>query len=133
MDVRHLPAAAATTVLGELGLAASQPIAAEAATMSAGRLGATVASLLGLTGVIIGGLALARPASRIGIGSGRLGATGALLAGFIGMALGALVVSTSDSGIGTGNGRGGAYVALAVGLVAVLLGALAVLRSRRTV
>ncbi|MEE6257841.1 DUF6223 family protein [Plantactinospora sonchi] len=109
-----------------------QPIAAEVYTMSAGRIWASVAAVLGLVGVVVAGLALARPASRIGTGSGGLGATVALVAGLTGMALGALVVATSDSGIGTGNGRGGAYVALVVGLIAVALGGLALLRSRRT-
>ncbi|NJP34630.1 DUF6223 family protein [Micromonospora thermarum] len=140
MYVRHLLVATASAVLGGFGSAApaaahvsAQPIAASAYTMSAGRLGASVAAVLGLAGVVIGGLALARPASRVGTGSGRLGATVALLAGLIGVALGGLVVATSDSGIGTGNGRGGAYVALVVGLVAVVLGGLALVRSRRTV
>src|SRR5688572_25342408 len=80
-------------------------LAATAYTMSAGRLWAVVGGLLALTGVVIGGLALARPASRIGTGSGRLGAAAALIAGVLGMALGGLVVATSDGGVGTGNGR----------------------------
>jgi hypothetical protein len=126
-------------LLGGFGLAApaaahlsAQPIAASVYTMSAGRLGASVAAVLGLTGVIIGGLALARPTSRIGTGNGRLGASVALAVGLIGIALGGLVVATSDSGIGTGNGRAGAYVALVVGLIAIVLGGLALARSRRT-
>jgi hypothetical protein len=126
-------------LLGGFGLAepaaahlSAQPIAASVYTMSAGRLGASVAAVLGLTGVIIGGLALARPTSRIGTGTGRLGASVALAVGLIGVALGGLVVATSDSGIGTGNGRGGAYVALVVGLIAIVLGGLALARSRRT-
>jgi hypothetical protein len=135
--VRLVLAAAAAALLGGVGLAApaaahvsAQPAAASVYTMSAGRLGSTVAAVLGLTGVIIGGLALARPTSRIGTGNGRLGATMALAAGLIGVALGGLVVATSDSGIGTGNGRGGAYVALVVGLIAMVIGGLALARSR---
>jgi hypothetical protein len=138
-SVRLVIAAAAAALLGGIGLAApaaahvsAQPAAASVYTMSAGRLGATLAAVLGLTGVIIGGLALARPTGRIGTGSGRLGAIVALVAGPIGMALGGLVVATSDSGIGTGNGRGGAYVALVVGLISIVLGGLALARSRRT-
>jgi len=138
MPVRLVLAAAGATLTGGFGFAApaaahdlAQPIAASVYTMSAGRLGASVGALLGLTGVIIGGLALARPTSRIGIGNGRLGATLALAVGLIGIALGGLVVATSDGGIGTGNGRGGAYVALVVGLIAVVLGGLALARSRR--
>ncbi|GAB2929781.1 hypothetical protein GCM10027280_16650 [Micromonospora polyrhachis] len=137
MYVRHLLAVTASVLAGGFGLAApaaahvtAQPIAASVTTMSAGRLGASVAAVLGLAGVVVGGLALARPAGRTR-GFGRLRAPVALVAGLIGMALGGLVVTTSDSGIGTGNGRGGAYVALLVGLVAVILGGLALVRSRR--
>jgi hypothetical protein len=109
-----------------------QPAAASIYAMSSGRLGATVAAVLGLIGVVIGGLALARPAGRFGTGSGRLGAVVALAAGLIAMALGGLVVATSDGGIGTGNGLGGAIVALVVGLIAMVLGGLALAHSRRT-
>ncbi|MEU5949012.1 DUF6223 family protein [Micromonospora sp. NPDC047465] len=139
MSIRHMLAAAAAALLGAFGLAApaaahvsAQPVAASVYTMSAGRLGSSVAAVLGLIGVIIGGLALARPTSRIGTGNGRGGATVALVAGLIGVALGGVVVATSDSGIGTGNGRGGAYVALVVGLISIVLGGLALARTRRT-
>jgi hypothetical protein len=108
-----------------------QPIAADVYAMSAGRLGATTAALLGLLGVVVGGLALARPAGRFGTGSGRLGTTVALSTGAVAMALGALVVATADGGLGTGNGLGGAVVALIVGLIATALGTLALTRSRR--
>ncbi|MEK8107050.1 DUF6223 family protein [Micromonospora sp. M12] len=74
--------------------------------MSAGRFGASSAVLLGLVGAVVGGLALARPAGRLGAGSGSLGAVLALATGLLSMALGGLVVVTSDGGIGTGNGRG---------------------------
>ncbi|MEH0820513.1 MULTISPECIES: DUF6223 family protein [unclassified Micromonospora] len=137
-SVRLALAAGAAALLGGIGPAApaaahvsAQPAAAGVYTMSAGRLGASLAAVLGLTGVIIGGLSLARSRSRIGTGNGRLGATTALAAGLIGMALGGLVVATSDSGIGTGNGRGGAYVALVVGLIATILGGLTLARGRR--
>jgi hypothetical protein len=116
--------------LKEFRADAAQPAAASGLAMSSGRLGAIVAALLGLIGVVIGGLALARPASRVGTGNGRGGATLALLAGVSALALGGLVVATSDAGIGTGNGRGGAYVALVVGLISVVLGGLAMTRSR---
>jgi hypothetical protein len=99
-------------------------------TMSAGRLGAIVAGLVGLAGVVIGGRAL-RPAGRIGTGSGRLRAIVALVAGLIAMALGGLVVVTAGGGIGTGNGLGGGIVALVVGLLGTVLGGLALARSRR--
>jgi hypothetical protein len=139
MSVRRVLALAGAALLGVFGLAApaaaqvsAQPVAASVYTMSAGRLVASSAAVLGLIGAVIGGLALARPASRFGTGSGRLGAVVALAAGLIGMALGGLVVATSDGGLGTGNGLGGAYVALVVGLIAMVLGGLALARSRRT-
>lgn len=138
-SVRRVLTVAGAVLLGGFGFAApavanvsAQPTAADVYAMSAGRLGASVAAVLGLAGAIIGGLALARPTGRIGTSNGLLGATMALAGGLIGLALGGLVVATSDSGIGTGNGRGGAYVALVVGLIAMVLGGLALARSRRT-
>jgi hypothetical protein len=104
---------------------AGQPIAADVTTMSSGRLGASAGAVLGLVGVVIGWLALTRPA-------GRTRAVAALVAGLLGAALGGLVIATSDGGVGTGNGLGGAIVAVAVGLIAVVLGGLAMVRSRRT-
>lgn len=138
--VRLTLAVAAAALLGVFVLAAPaaahtsvQPTAASVTDMSAGRLGATTAAVLALIGVIIGGLALARPAGRFGTGSGRLGAGAALSAGLIGMAIGGLVVATSEGGLGTGNGLGGGIVALVVGLIAVSLGGLALARCRHTV
>lgn len=104
--------------------------AASVYAMSAGRLGAIVATLVGLIGVVIGGLAL-RSAGRIGTGSGRLGAIVALVAGLFGVALGGLVVASADGGVGTGNGLGGGIVALIAGLIGMVLGGLALARARR--
>ena len=104
---------------------------ADVAATSPGRLWAILAGLLGLTGVILGGLALRRPAGRSDPPRRRLGAVVAPAAGLLGMAIGGLVVATSDGGIGTGNGRAGGYVAVVVGLIATVLGVLALLRSRR--
>lgn len=112
--------------------ASVQPSAADVSTMSAGRLGATTAAVLGLVGVIVAGLALTRPTGRFGTGSGRLGANVALSTGLIAMALGGVVTATADGGLGTGNGLGGAVVALGVGATAVILGGLALARTRRT-
>jgi len=109
-----------------------QPAAASVYAMSSGRLWATLAAVLGLIGVVIGGLALARPAGRFGTAAGRLGAIVALAAGLSGIALGGLVVATSAGGVGTGHGRGGAIVALVVGLIATAVGGMALARSRRT-
>ena len=85
-----------------------------------------------IVGVVIGGLALARSAGRIGTGTGRRGAIVALAAGPIGLVIGGLVVATADGGPGTGNGVVGGIVALVVGLIAMALGGLALARSRRT-
>ena len=124
---------AAAALVGGFGLAAPaaahvsvQPAAASNYAMSSGRLGATAAAVLGLIGVVIGGLAMARPAGRFGTGSGRLGAIVALAAGLIAMALGGLVVATADGGIGTGNGLGGAIVALVLGPIGLVIGGLVV-------
>jgi hypothetical protein len=100
--------------------------------MTSGRLIASLAALVGLIGVVIGALALFRPAGRFGTASGSLGAIIALAAGLIGAVVGAVRVATSPGGIGTGNGLAGAIVAVVLGLIAVALGALALSRSRRT-
>lgn len=124
MSVRHLlsaPMAAAVPV---------QPAAADVYTMSPGRVGAIVAALVALAGVVLGGLAMARAAGRIGAGSGRRGAVVALVLGLIGMVIGGLVVVTADGGLGTGNGLGGGIVALLVGLIGVTLAGIVLARSR---
>ncbi|MFB4307408.1 DUF6223 family protein [Actinomadura sp. GTD37] len=137
--VRRMSAVSAAVLLGVLAFAspaaahdAGRPTAADVYDLSAGRLGAIAAALLGLAGVIVAGLALARPAGRLGTGSGRLGGGAAVAAGVLGMALGGLVAATADGGLGTGNGLGGAFVALLAGLVATALGGLALARARRT-
>lgn len=96
--------------------------AASVYTLSAGRIGAAAAVVVGLTGVFLGWRALARPTG------GRSKAGAAMVAGVISLALGGLVVVTSDGSVGTGNGLGGAIVALLVGLIATALGGLALAR-----
>jgi hypothetical protein len=96
------------------------------------RLWATTIAAVSLVGVVIGVLALARPASRFGIASGRLGAIVALMSGLIAVVNGGLVLAVANGGPGTGNGVVGGAGALVLGLVAVVLGALALARSRRT-
>ena len=87
-----IPIAAA--LLGGVGLAA--PAAAQGIVgTGSGRAGATVAAVVGLTGVVIGGLTLARSAGRIGTGNGRGGAIVALVLGLIGMVLGRLALARS--------------------------------------
>ncbi|MFI6793971.1 DUF6223 family protein [Nonomuraea sp. NPDC050383] len=137
MFVRHLPAIAAAALLGVLGLATPaaahvlvQPV--DAYALTTGRLWSVVAALLGLAGVVIGGLALARSAGRIGAGTGRRGAIVALAAGLACTVIGALVVAAAEGGPGTGYGIVGGYIDLVVGPIAMVLGGLALARSRRT-
>ena len=133
--VTHLLAAA--VLVGGVGLAASataqesvRPPAVSPYTLTPERITASVAAVVGLIGAVVGGLALARSAGRIG--SGRRGAIVALVLAPIGLVIGALVVATADGGLGTGNGLGGGIVAMMVGLIGVALGGLALARSRRT-
>ncbi len=88
--------------------------------------------MLALLGVVIGGLALARPASRFGTASGQLGAIVVLVAGLIGVVNGGLNLALANGGPGTGNGVVGGAAAFVLGLIALGLGGLALARSRRT-
>jgi hypothetical protein len=135
--ITHLLAAAA--LIAGVGLASTtaaqvsdQPSAVSAYTLTPERIAASTAAVVALTGAVIGGLALARSARRIGSGHGRRGAVVALVLGPIGLIIGGLVVATADGGLGTGNGLGGGVVAMMVGLIGMALGGLALARSRRT-
>lgn len=68
--------------------------------MTSGRLVATLAAVVALIGIVIGGLALARPAGRFGAAFWRFGA---IAAGLIGAVVGGLRVATAG-GLGTGGG-----------------------------
>ena len=81
--------------------------------------------------MVIGGLALARPASRFGTASGRLGVIVALVAGLIGVVTGGLNLAIANGGPGTGNGVVGGAAAFVLGLIALALGGLALARSSR--
>lgn len=136
MSVRRLLVAAGAALIGVVGLATpaaayavAQP--ATGAYLTAGRFWSLVAAALGIAGVILGGLAMARSARRIG--SGRRGAMAAMAAGLAGVVIGGLVVVAAEGGPGTGYGIVGGFMALAVGLLAMVLGGLAMARSRRTV
>jgi Family of unknown function (DUF6223) len=96
------------------------------------RLWATTAVVLALGSVVIGGLALFRPASRLGTASGRLGAIVALVVGLIAAVNGWLVLAIANGGPGTGNGVVGGAAALVLGIIALAIGGLALGRSRRT-
>jgi Family of unknown function (DUF6223) len=135
--IAHLLTAAAL-VCG-FGLAAPaaaqgsvQPVNVAAYTVTPKRIMASGAAVTGLIGAVIGGLALARSAGRIGVGNGRRGAIVALMLGPIGLVVGGLVVITADGGLGTGNGLAGGVVGMMVGLIGMALGGLALARSRRT-
>lgn len=97
--------------------------------MTPGRFVATASALIALIGVVVGVLALFRPAGIFGTASGRLGAIIAVAGGLIGVIVGGVKAATS-SGIGTGGGLAGAVVAVVLGLVALVLGGLALSRSR---
>ncbi|GAA1016148.1 hypothetical protein Aple_021390 [Acrocarpospora pleiomorpha] len=137
MSARFVITAAAAALIGAFGLAAPaaahtlvQPVSSYALT--SGRLWSVVAALLGLAGAVIGAVALARSAGRIGTGNGRRGAIVALVAGLAGAVIGGLVVAAAEGGPGTGYGIVGGFVALVVGLIAMILGGLALAHSRRT-
>ena len=110
----------------------SEPAATTVYGVTPRRLWATTAAVLALVGVVIGGLALARSAGRIGTGNGRMGAIVALVAGLIAVVNGGLNLAIAKGGPGTGNGVVGAAVALVLGLIAMALGGVALARSRRT-
>jgi Family of unknown function (DUF6223) len=108
---------------------ASEPAATTVHGPTPQRLWATTVAGLALAGVVLGGLAVARPNSRTG--SGRLGATAALVAGLTAVVNGGLVLAVANGGPGSGNGVVGGAAALVLGLIAAFLGALALARSRR--
>ncbi|HEX9200906.1 MAG TPA: DUF6223 family protein [Acidobacteriaceae bacterium] len=110
----------------------SQPAATTVYGLTPRRLWATTVAVLALVGVVVGGLALARPASRFGTASGRLGAIVALVAGLIAMVNGGLNLAIATGGPGTGNGVVGGAAAVVLGLIAMALGGLALARSRRS-
>jgi hypothetical protein len=109
----------------------SEPAATTVYGLTSRRLWATTAAVVALVGLVIGGLALVRPASRLGTTSGRLGAILALVLGLIAVVNGGLVLAMANGGPGSGNGVVGGAGALVLGLVAIALSGLALARSRR--
>jgi uncharacterized protein DUF6223 len=109
----------------------SEPAANTVYGLTPRRLWASTVAVLALVGVVIGGLALARPASRFGTASGRGGSIVALVAGLIAVVNGGLNLAIASGGPGTGNGVVGAAAAVVLGLIAIALGGLAQARSRR--
>jgi hypothetical protein len=111
----------------------SKPAATTVHGLTARRLWATVAVVVALTGVAIGGLALARPATRFGTASGRFGAIVALVAGLIAAVNGGLNLALANGGPGSGNGVVGGAAAFVLGLIAVVLGGIALARCHTAV
>ena len=96
------------------------------------RLWASAAALVALVGVVLGGLALARPAGRLRTGLGQRGASVALIAGLIALVNGVLNVAIATGGPGTGNGVVGGAMAVVLGLIAIATGGLALARDSRS-
>ena len=109
-----------------LGFLADVP----AGAITPGRARSLVGGVVSLISLVIGGLALARSAGRIGAGNGRTGAIVALVLGLLGTILSVVHLATTTGGFGTGGGRAGAIVALVLGLIGMSLGGLALSRSR---
>ena len=95
------------------------------------RVWASTSAVVALAGVVLGGLALGRPAGPFGTGSGRLRVNLALVAGLIAGVNGGLVVALAEGGPGSGNGVVGGAAALVLGLIAVAFGGLALARTGR--
>jgi hypothetical protein len=107
----------------------AEPAATTVNGLTARRLWASLGAILALAGVVVGGLALIRPASRVATPRGAMLSLGLAL---IGMVNGALNLAVATGGPGTGNGVVGAAAAVLLGAVGIALGGLALARSRRT-
>jgi len=133
-----LAAAAAAILFGGLvygvlvAAHVSEPGAVTVYGLTARRLWASIAALLGLLGVIVGGLALTRRAARLETAPDRLAIAVALVAGLIAIINGGLNVIVATGGPGTGNGVVGGAAALVLGLTALMLGGIGLARRRRT-
>jgi hypothetical protein len=113
-----------------------QPVVAGLFATSSGRVGSSLAIVVGLTGIVIGGRALARSSGRsrsdthIGATDGRGRAPVAMVLGLLSVTVGGLTVATADGGVGSGDGIAGSVVAIVLGLVAIVLGGLARARTQ---
>ena len=128
MPIRQLIAVVTLLLLGFAIAIPARADSVAALSLTPERLVASLASLIGLSGVAAGGLALAR--ARRSANTQR-GGTLALLAGLISVAVGGLVVGTAKGGLGTGHGLGGGIVALVVGSLSLALAGLARTCTRR--
>ncbi|HEX2629588.1 MAG TPA: DUF6223 family protein [Chitinophagaceae bacterium] len=97
--------------------------------VTTGRLWSIVAGLLGLTGLIIGIVALMRVSRNVNSAQ-RIG-TIALVLASAGILLSIIHLARTTGGFGTGKGRAGAIVAIVIGLIGIIFSRLAITRSRR--
>ena len=104
----------------------SEPAAITLYGLTLRRAWATAAAVLAVIGLVIGGLALARPMT-----SGSLGPLMGLAVGVVAALNGGLSVAVANGGPGTGNGVVGGAAAFVLGLIAVAIGGLAFARKRR--
>ncbi|MFM9904204.1 MAG: DUF6223 family protein [Pyrinomonadaceae bacterium] len=108
----------------------SEPAATTVQGVTGRRVWATIAGLIGLLGVVVGGVALLRAVKKKAPGDGRKGAIVAVVAGLIAVLNGGLNLAVATGGPGTGNGVIGGAGALVLGLIAAGIGLLALARSR---
>lgn len=106
----------------------SEPAATTVYGLTPRRLWATTVAVLALVSVVIGGLALVRPAGRFG--SASVGPIVALVVGLVAAVNGGLNVVVADGGPGTGNGVVGGAAALVLGLIGIVVAGLALARRR---
>jgi hypothetical protein len=102
-----------------MSASAALMVAAEGGIIGDGRTGANLALGVGLLGLAIGWLAMARAGGRISIGNARTGGMSAIAVGLAGTALAVLHLAPSSGGPGTGSGL---VVAVPLGLGVLLLG-----------
>jgi hypothetical protein len=101
--------------------------------VGSGRVGPTIAALLGLAAAALGARALQRarrPDHATQRGAGRRRPT-ALLTGLLAVLLGVVFIAAADGGPGTGNGVVGSAFAIVLGTVAVVLDRLATMYENR--
>jgi hypothetical protein len=101
----------------------AEPVATTVDGVTARRLWATAAVVLGLAGLVAGRLALSRPV--------KLRVIVALAAGLTAAFNGGLNLAVANGGPGSGNGVVGGAAAFVLGLTALMLGGLGLARSRR--
>ena len=111
----------------------SEPAVTTVYGLTPRRLWATTVAVLALASVVLGGLALVRPAGRLGSGSRRLGPVVALVVGLIAVVNGGLNVAVANGGPGTGNGVVGGAAAFVLGLIGIAIAGLALARRRTAV